>query len=45
MGLNTLLIDMNPFDLNGFKSINNYYKSTAFKSIDSGYKCIGSKWI
>lgn len=38
-------MDTNPFNLNGFKSIDNYYKSIAFKSIDSGYKCIGSKLI
>lgn len=45
MSLNTLLMDTNPLDFNGFKYIDNYYKSIPFKCIDSGYKCIGSKRI
>lgn len=34
-------MDINQLDLNGFKSIGNFYKSTGFKSIDSRYEYIG----
>lgn len=45
MILNTLIMDMYPFDLNTFKSIDNYYKSIAFQSIGSGYNYIEFKQV
>lgn len=38
-------MDRYPFDLNTFKSIDNYYKSIVFQSIGSGYKYIGLKQV